>query len=119
MALHLSEGWLSTHRNSGSGEPEYSVDAAKDGEVIFAGPQGAYGNLVRVRHLDGTETYYAHLNSFRVEVGDQVKQGQSIGGVGNTAYGEWADPYMEDHLHFEYWIDGKPVDPLTYLLPGQ
>lgn len=96
-----------------------SVDAAKEGEVIFAEPQGAYGNLVIVRHADGTETYYAHLNSFGVVAGDQVKQGQSIGGVGNTAYGELADPYMEDHLHFEYWVNGEPVDPLTYLLPGQ
>lgn len=96
-----------------------SVDAAKEGEVIFTGPQGAYGNLVIVRHADGTETYYAHLNSYSVVVGDQVKQGQSIGGVGNTAYGEWAEPNMEDHLHFEYWVNGEPVDPLTYLLPGQ
>ena len=94
-----------------------SVGAAKDGEVVFAGPQGAYGNLVIVRHGDGTETYYAHLNRFGVVVGDQVKQGQGIGGVGNTTYGEWADPYMLEHLHFEYWVNGKPVDPLTYLSP--
>jgi murein DD-endopeptidase MepM/ murein hydrolase activator NlpD len=95
------------------------VDAAKDGEVIFAGPQGAYGKLVIVRHADGTETYYAHLNSYSVVVGDQVQQGQSIGGVGNTAYGEWADSFMEDHLHFEYWVNGEPVDPLVYLSTGQ
>lgn len=96
-----------------------SVDAAKDGVVVFAGPQGAYGNLVIVRHADGTETYYAHLNSYSIVMGDQLQQGQSIGGVGNTAYGEWADPYMEDHLHFEYWVNGEPVDPLIYLLSGQ
>ncbi|MCX5973212.1 MAG: M23 family metallopeptidase [Coprothermobacterota bacterium] len=95
------------------------VDAAKEGEVIFAGSLNAFGNLVIVRHGDGTETYYAHLTSFSVVVGDQVQQGQSIGGVGNTAYGKWADLYMEDHLHFEYWVNGKPVDPLPYLLPGQ
>ncbi|MCX5973217.1 MAG: M23 family metallopeptidase [Coprothermobacterota bacterium] len=96
-----------------------SVDAVKEGEIIFAGPQGAYGNLVIVKHADGTETYYAHLNSFSVLVGDQVQQGQSIGCVGNTAYGEWVESYMEDHLHFGYLVNGKPVDPLPYLLPGQ
>ncbi len=95
------------------------VNAAKDGEVIFAGPRDAYGNLVIVKHMDGIETYYAHLNSYSVVVGDQVQQGQTIGGVGNTAYGEWADPYMEDHLHFEYWVNGKAVDPLIYLSTGQ
>jgi murein DD-endopeptidase MepM/ murein hydrolase activator NlpD len=95
------------------------VNAAKNGEVIFAGPRDAYGNLVIVRHADGTETYYAHLNSYSVVVGGQLQQGQRIGGVGNTAYGEWADPYMEDHLHFEYWVNGEPVDPLIYLLSGQ
>lgn len=96
-----------------------SVGAAKDGEVVFAEPQGAYGNLVIVKHADGTETYYAHLNTIEVVVGDQVKQGQGIGSVGNTTYGEWTDPYMLEHLHFEYWVNGKPVDPLTYLLPEQ
>jgi murein DD-endopeptidase MepM/ murein hydrolase activator NlpD len=100
-------------------DKDTSVNAARDGEVIFAGPQGAYGNLVIVSHADGIETYYAHLNSYSVVVGDQVQQGQSIGGVGNTDYGEWADPDMEDHLHFEYWVNGKPVNPLTNLLPGK
>ena len=74
------------------------VHAAADGTVIVAkdsGWNGAYGSYVVIAHPNGTQTLYAHLNSVNVERGDQVKQGQTIGAMGNT--GRSTGP----HLHFE------------------
>ncbi len=74
------------------------VVAAADGVVILAklgGWNGGYGNYVVVSHPNGTQTLYAHLNSVSVERGDQVKQGQKLGGMGNTGHS------TGPHLHFE------------------
>ena len=74
------------------------VIAAADGVVIVAkdgGWNGAYGSYVVVAHPNGTQTLYAHLNSVSVERGQSVKQGQKLGGMGNT--GRSTGP----HLHFE------------------
>ena len=45
------------------------------------------------------------------KVGDSVKRGQVISGVGNSALFETLDP---EHLHFELWVDGEAVDPEVY-----
>ncbi len=87
------------------------VVAAANGRVTHAGPAGTYGNLVTIRHADGTETRYAHLSVVRVQRGDQVAAGARIGDVGNT--GNSTGP----HLHFEVRKDGHAVDPRP-LLPG-
>lgn len=81
------------------------VWAAAAGEVVEAGWSGNYGLLVRIRR-DGFETVYGHLSGSRVSQGEEVGQGQVIGSVGNT--GRSTGP----HLHFEWWEDGRPVDPL-------
>jgi LysM repeat protein len=77
-----------------SGTP---IVAAASGKVIFAkyGWNGAFGNLVIIAHPNGTQTFYAHQSKIAVSVGDQVKQGEIIGYVGNT--GRSTGP----HLHFE------------------
>ncbi len=85
------------------------VVAAAGGEVVHAGPAGSYGNLITVRHPDGTETRYGHLSAVNVEVGDRVTAGAAIGAVGST--GRSTGP----HLHFEVRRDGKAVDPRPYL----
>jgi murein DD-endopeptidase MepM/ murein hydrolase activator NlpD len=79
--------------------------AAAAGTVTQAGPAGTYGNLVVMRHADGSETRYAHLSAIGVEVGAQVARGQAIGAVGST--GRSTGP----HLHFELRRDGHAVDP--------
>lgn len=74
------------------------IKAAADGVVIIAkmgGYNGGYGNYIVISHPNGTQTLYGHLNSISISRGDQVNQGQVIGGLGNT--GRSTGP----HLHFE------------------
>lgn len=85
--------------------------SALSGKVILVatGWNGGYGNQVIVDHGGGRTTRYAHLSSFSVDVGQNVSQGQKIGGMGNSGrvYG-----ITGIHLHFELIINGRPVNPL-------
>lgn len=72
--------------------------AAAAGTVIVAsvgGYGGGYGNYVVIRHANGTQTLYGHMNTISVSVGQTVNRGQYIGGLGNT--GRSTGP----HIHFE------------------
>lgn len=82
-----------------------SVSAAGAGEVIAAGPQGGYGNAVRIRHENGDVTLYGHLSGVDVKVGDQVLAGQVVGKSGAT--GTTTGP----NLHFGLYRNGVAVDP--------
>lgn len=82
-----------------------NILAAFDGEVVFSGPFSGYGNLVRIRHDNGLETYYSHNSKNLVKVGEQVKAGQVIALIGQT--GRASTP----HLHFEMRIGGQAVNP--------
>jgi murein DD-endopeptidase MepM/ murein hydrolase activator NlpD len=81
------------------------VHAAGDGQVVFAGRQHGYGNIIYVDHGHGLITRYAHLSKIGVAKGDVVMAAQEIGKVGAT--GRATGP----HLHFEVRIDGAPVAP--------
>lgn len=83
------------------------VLAAFDGQIIFQGDGGGYGNLVRISHPDGSETRYAHMQGFALPggVGTAVKAGQLIGYVGTTGLS------TGPHLHFELYRGGEAVDP--------
>lgn len=86
------------------------VEATMDGKVVHAGwnNQG-YGNLVIVDN--GTyKTYYAHLSSIPVAVGDSVTAGTTIGLSGNT--GNSTGP----HLHYEIRQNNVPIDPTSATL---
>jgi murein DD-endopeptidase MepM/ murein hydrolase activator NlpD len=85
------------------------IVAVADGMVIFAEWGGGYGNLVIVEHGDGWRTYYAHFSEIVVEVGQEVRQGELLGGAGTTGYS------TGPHLHFEIRYQGRPVDPHIYL----
>lgn len=92
-----------------SGTP---VLAAAAGVVRVAGWRGGYGNLVEVRHRDGSATRYAHLSGILVRPGEAVSQGQPIAQIGSTGRSTGA------HLHFEYRVGGVAVDPLDHLAGG-
>ncbi|BBX20423.1 hypothetical protein CRI77_24725 [Mycolicibacterium duvalii] len=85
------------------------VVAAADGVVISAGAEGGYGNMVKLRHADGTVTLYGHNSSILVNVGDRVMAGDQIAKMGNT--GNSTGP----HLHFEVHLGGTRVDPVGWL----
>ncbi len=92
-----------------SGAYGKAVYASASGTVIQAGWSGGYGIMVKVRHSNGYETWYAHMSSKLVSVGDKVTQGQQIGRIGST--GNSTGP----HLHFELRINGSPVNPMRYI----
>lgn len=85
------------------------IEATGEGTVVFAGRQGGYGNLIRIRHAFGFETRYAHLNKIHVKTGDRIARGDHIGDMGTTGRSTGV------HLHYEVLLDGKPVNPLTYI----
>ena len=80
-----------------------------DGTVITASYNGSYGNLVKIDHGNGVETWYAHTSKMYVNVGDTVKAGDVIATVGST--GNSTGP----HLHLEIRVNGKHIDPQDYL----
>lgn len=84
-----------------------------DGKVRWAGPMGAYGNLVVIDHGDGEETYYAHLSRIDVKADARVERGQTIGALGAT--GRVSGP----HLHFEFREAGEHKDPIQALRNNQ
>jgi murein DD-endopeptidase MepM/ murein hydrolase activator NlpD len=88
------------------GDPVASADG---GTVIFTGWGGGYGNMIKVSHGNGIETWYAHLSAINVSTGQKVAQGQTIGKLGNT--GNSTGP----HLHFEVRKNGAAQNPANYV----
>ncbi len=89
------------------------VTASADGKVVSIKNDPRYGLTIIIEHVNGYKTVYANLLSteFVVE-GENVKQGQGIGTVGNTASFEISD---EPHLHFELLKNNEQQDPELYL----
>ena len=93
--------------NAVTGAPVTSVGP---GSVTFAGYDGAYGYKVVVRHTDGSRTWYCHLSSISVGVGQAVTNETLLGRVGATGN------VTGDHLHLElHPAGGGPVDPVSAL----
>ena len=91
------------------GTPVISV---ADGVVVESSFHGAYGNMVVIQHNANQSTAYAHLSRMNVRKGQAIKQGEVVGAVGSTGLS------TGPHLHFEFRINGRHVDPLTLAQQG-
>lgn len=90
-----------------AGDP---VFAAADGKVVYAGSGlRGYGNLLIIKHNNTYLTAYAHNQTLLAKEDQVVKRGQKIAEMGNSD----ADQVK---LHFEVRRQGKPVDPMRYLM---
>lgn len=101
-----------TRQHSGqdlAGRPGTPILSAADGEVVYAGRQSGYGNVVKIKHAFGYQTVYAHLKTIDVEYGQTVARGDVIGGMGNTGRSTGT------HLHYEIRIGGTAVNPMPYM----
>ena len=91
------------------------VRAAEGGEVIWASPEGAYGNLIMIQHESAYLTLYGHLSSLYITVGQRVGAGQLIGLSGGDPDDPGAGHSTGDHLHLEILFYGSPANPLTHI----
>jgi septal ring factor EnvC (AmiA/AmiB activator) len=100
-----------TYRNGVDIEAVEGTDVAAvfAGTVVYTGWFKGYGNLIILDHGSDYYTLYAHVAEIRVKEGDDVRQGQRIGTVGDT--GSLAGP----RLYFEVRYQGKPQDPEQWL----
>ncbi|MDX1541265.1 MAG: peptidoglycan DD-metalloendopeptidase family protein [Geminicoccaceae bacterium] len=93
--------------------PGSEILATAPGRVIYAGPNGPYGNMVEIDHGMGVTTRYGHMKSVSVEVMDEVDFRQPIGVIGSTGRS------TARHLHYEVRIDDKAYNPAKFLEAGR
>ncbi len=121
-------GWLSSHFSRSRfhpilhmTRPHEGIDvsapmgapivAPAAGVVVRVGREAGYGLVLEIDHGNGIETKYAHCSRVMVRRGQRVKRGQEVAAVGNSGLS------TGPHLHYEIHINGKVVDPLTYVMP--
>jgi len=85
------------------------VYATKGGKVVRAGWSSGYGNVVVIKHDHEYTTWYAHLSSIWVKMGQEIKQNEAVGLSGRSGHA------TGPHLHFEVRRNGKSVNPSRYI----
>lgn len=120
LALPL-QGTVTSEFGVRNGRPHKGIDIASDkgnpiyaalkGKVVYSGSQRGYGNVIILEHDDYIMTVYAHNEANLVRLNETISKGQPIATVGQT--GTASGP----HLHFEYRVKGKAIDPRE-VLPG-
>ncbi|MEC4668968.1 MAG: M23 family metallopeptidase, partial [Nitrospirota bacterium] len=90
--------------------PNTPVKAAAAGRVRATGFDPKMGNLVLLDHGYGKQTGYSHLSKILVKRGQKVTRGDVIGLLGNSGYS------TGPHLHYMVKVNGRAVNPLTYIL---
>lgn len=84
------------------------VKASNNGEVVFAGFLGIYGNSVIIDHGLCVYTLYSHLSQINIKEGEKVNKGQMIGKTGTTGLA------VGDHLHYGVLVNGIEVNPVEW-----
>lgn len=87
------------------------VQAVAEGKVTWAKAKGPAGNMVRIKHTGGYQSYYLHLSAIHVKLGQTVSQSTVIGKVGTT--GRSTGP----HLDFRLKLNGKYINPRSNVAP--
>lgn len=82
------------------------VAATASGDVIFAGFDSTYGNMLVIRHNDSVSTVYGHNETLLVARGQRVEAGAIVARSGNTGVS------TAPHLHYEVRLNGKSVNPV-------
>ena len=116
MRRHPILGYTRLHRGLDFAAPRGTpIYAAGSGTIVALGRNGDYGKYIRIRHRNGYETAYAHMNGYarRLKKGARVKQGQIIGYVGATGLA------TGPHLHYEVLRHNKPVNPRDLDVPPE
>jgi murein DD-endopeptidase MepM/ murein hydrolase activator NlpD len=106
--LHLSRPHEGIDVSAPMGSP---IEAPAAGIVTVADWESGYGRVVTIDHGFGTVTKFAHCSKLLVRQGQRVTRGERIALVGNTGLA------TGPHLHYEVHVNGRPVDPLQYVLP--
>ncbi|MCB1609270.1 MAG: M23 family metallopeptidase [Xanthomonadales bacterium] len=84
------------------------IYAVASGVVTWSGRRPGYGLVVEIDHGNGYLTRYAHNKKNLVAVGDRVNANDKIGLIGSTGRATGS------HVHFEVWMDGKPINPAKF-----
>src|SRR5215216_203132 len=105
--LHVSRPHEGIDVSAPMGAP---IVAPASGTVTKVDRENGYGNVLEIDHGNGIVTRYAHCSRIDVRQGQRVTRGQRIAAVGSTGLS------TGPHLHYELHINGKVVDPLTYVL---
>ncbi|HEY8104895.1 MAG TPA: M23 family metallopeptidase [Gemmatimonadales bacterium] len=87
------------------------IEAPAAGVVRSTGWEAGYGNTIEIDHGFGILTRFAHTSRILVHQGQHVQRGERIALVGNSGLA------TGPHLHYEVHVNGKPVDPLHYVMP--
>ena len=115
MRKHPILGYNRLHQGVDFAAPTGTpIMAAGTGRIEVIGTNGGAGKYIRIKHLNGYKTAYAHLNSYAsgMSKGVKVRQGQTIGFVGSTGLS------TGPHLHYEVWFNNKKINPMTMRLPS-
>ncbi len=106
--LHVARPHEGIDVTAPSGTP---IEAPAAGTVTDAGWESGFGNTITIDHGYGIVTKFAHTSKILVRTGQRVSRGQRIALVGNTGLA------TGPHLHYEVHVNGRPVNPLKYVLP--
>ncbi len=113
--VHISSryGWRWGKMHKGLdlvARPGAPILASAPGRIVFAGwERQGYGNMIIIDHGDDVKTVYAHNKVNLVRRGQRVERGQVIARLGKTGLASG------HHLHFEYRVKGRAVNPEPHL----
>lgn len=88
------------------------IIAPAAGRVVDMGWRNGFGLAVEIDHGYGVHTIYAHMSRTAVQVGQAVRRGDRLGFVGSTGLS------TGPHLHYEVHVNGRPTDPLRFIMPS-